>query len=156
MKQNYLLLVLLVCGLLPAQESINASGGNATGTGGSVAYSLGEIAYSTYTGTTGTLSEGTQHAYEVYSLGVATAQQAISLSVFPNPTADYLTLQVGNYNTEKMTYQLFNIQGQVVSSGQLEAQQTPIDMSGLPAATYFVTIVNQANKKLQSFKVVKK
>lgn len=35
------------------------------------------------------------------------------------------------------------------------AQQTQINMNSLPTATYFVNVVNQENKKVQSFKIIK-
>lgn len=41
---------LLWAGLAKAQESTNASGGDATGSGGTVAYSVGEIVYTTNAG----------------------------------------------------------------------------------------------------------
>lgn len=44
-----------------SQESINASGSEATGSGGTVSYSVGQVFYSSQTGTNGnTLSEGVQ------------------------------------------------------------------------------------------------
>lgn len=38
---------------LQAQEAIPASGGNATGNGGSASYSVGQVVYTTNTGTNG-------------------------------------------------------------------------------------------------------
>ena len=40
---------LLWAGLAQAQESANASGGDATGSGGTVAYSVGQVVYTTNT-----------------------------------------------------------------------------------------------------------
>ncbi len=42
---------LLWAGLAQAQESVNATGGDATGSGGTVAYSVGQVVYTTNTGT---------------------------------------------------------------------------------------------------------
>jgi hypothetical protein len=79
----------------------------------------------------------------------------MTLTAFPNPTAENLTLQISDYNNEKLAYQLFDMQGKLVSNGQIVAQQTFINMNSLPTAIYFVYVVNQENQKVQSFKIVK-
>jgi hypothetical protein len=146
---------LLWAGLAQAQESVNASGGDATGSGGTVAYSVGQVVYTTNTGSTGTVAQGVQHAYEIYSVGINETELNISLSAFPNPTTENLTLQISDYNNEKLTYQLFDMQGKELSNGQIVAQQTQINMNGFPSATYFLNVLNQENKKFQSFKIIK-
>lgn len=146
---------LLWAGLAQAQESANASGGDATGSGGTVAYSVGQVVYTTNTGSNGSVALGVQHAYEIFTVGIKETELNISLSIFPNPTADNLTLQISDYNNENLSYQLFDMQGKQISNGQITAQQTQIDMTGLPTATYFVNIVNPENKQVQSFKIIK-
>jgi hypothetical protein len=152
---TFLLTGLLWAGLAQAQESTNASGADATGSGGSVAYSVGQVVYTSSTGSTGTVGQGVQHAYEILTLGINQTALDISLTAFPNPTADNLTLQISGYNKEKLTYQLFDMQGKLLSRGQIVAQQTQINMNGLSATTYFVYVLNQENKQVQSFKIIK-
>ena len=52
-------------------------------------------------------------------------------------------------------YQLSDIQGKQLSKGQLVRQQTQINMNNLPTAIYFIHVLNQENKKVQSFKIIK-
>ena len=137
-----------------AQESVNTTGGDASGSGGTVAYSLGQVFYTTNSGTSGTISQGVQQAYEISTVGMKETELTISLSVFPNPTTDHLTLQIHDYNNEKLTYQLFDMQGKLLSSEVIISNQTQINMSDLPVATYFM-IVMQKNRKIQSFKIIK-
>ena len=146
---------LLWVGFAQAQESANSSSGDATGSGGTVAYSIGQVIYTTNTGSNGSLAQGVQHAYEIFPVGIKETELNISLTAFPNPTTENLTLQMSNYNNEKLSYQLFDIQGKQLSNGQVTAQQTQINMNGLPTATYFIHVVNQENKKVQSFKIIK-
>ncbi len=146
---------LLWTGLAQAQESVNTTGGDATGSGGTVAYSVGQVVYTSNTGSSGSVAQGVQHAYEIFTVGIKETELNISLSVFPNPTMDNLTLQISDYNNEKLSYQLFDIQGKQLSNGQIVAQQTQINMNSLPTATYFINVVNQENKKVQSFKIIK-
>ena len=156
-KKTIVSVVFLLLGLggLHAQESFNATGGDATGSRGTVAYSVGQVVYTTNIDASGTVSQGVQQAYEIFTVGIKEAELNISLSVFPNPTADNLTLQISNYNNEKLSYQLYDMQGKLLSYGQVTAQQTQINTAGLPPATYFINVVNQENKQVQSFKIIK-
>ena len=155
-KKMQISVLLLGLGLTTyAQQATTASGGNASGSGGSVAYSVGQIVYTAHTGTTGTVSEGVQQAYQIFTVGINETDSDISLSVFPNPTADNLSLQIGNYKNEKFSYQLFDMQGKLLNDGEITARQTPINTASLATATYFIHVVNQENKKVQSFKIIK-
>jgi len=146
---------LLWAGFAQAQESTNASGGDATGSGGTVAYSIGQVVYTANTDASVTVSQGVQQAYEIFTVGIKETELHISLTAFPNPTTDNLTLQISDYNNEKLTYELLDIQGKVMHNGEIVGEQTQIDMNSLSLATYFVNIVNQENKKVQSFKIIK-
>jgi hypothetical protein len=48
-----------------AQEAIPAGGGNASGSGGSASYSVGQVVYTTNTGTNGSAAQGVQQPYEI-------------------------------------------------------------------------------------------
>jgi hypothetical protein len=135
-------------------QVLSASGGDATGSGGSVAYSVGQIVYTTHTGTTGSVAQGVEQAYEIYSVGIKETTLNISLSVFPNPTSDFLTLKVEDYNDETLSYTLLDEQGKLILSEQITNQETQVAMSTLARGSYFINIV-QANKKIQSFKIIK-
>ena len=159
-KNKSRLIALVIAGLFwagfaQAQETVNASGSNATGSGGTVAYSIGQVVYTSNTGSTGTVDQGVQHAYEIFTLGIKKTELSISLYAFPNPTTENLTLQISDCKNEKLSYQLFDMQGKLLKTGQMAAQQTQINMSSLPSAFYFVHIVNQENKIVQSFKIIK-
>ena len=51
---------------LQAQEAVLASGGDTSGSGGSISYSVGQVVYTTNTGTSGySVAEGVQQPYEI-------------------------------------------------------------------------------------------
>jgi len=156
MKISYVILILsFTVFTAKAQESTNSSGGDASGSGGTVAYSIGQVVYTTNTGSNGSVAQGVQHAYEIFTVGIKETELNISLTAFPNPTAENLTLQISEYKNEKLSYQLFDMHGKQISNGQIIAQQMQIYMNDLPTATYFINVVNQENKKVQSFKIIK-
>jgi len=162
-------LLLMVFGLsgLPAQESVNTSGGNVSGSGGSVSYSLGQVVYTTQTGANGRVAQGVQQPYEISGTTAITGAEGISLSVsaYPNPASDYLTLEVylptrfDNAQSKQrsilsMLYLLYNSNGILIETKKLEGNQTSIDMSNLAPATYFLKI-SDGNRELKTFKVIK-
>ena len=158
MKNNTLYFIAFLLSFsVKAQTShqvLSATGGDATGTGGSVAYSVGQIVYTTSTGTTGSLAQGVEQAYEIYSVGIKETALNISLSVFPNPTSYFLTLKVQDYNNETLSFDLLDEQGKLVLNEQITTQDTQVAMSTLARGTYFINVV-QAIKKIQTFKIIK-
>jgi hypothetical protein len=139
-----------------AQETTIPAGGNASGSGGTVSFSVGQVVYTTNTSSGGSAAQGVQHAYEIFVVGVNDTKQHISLNAYPNPTADVLTLQISNYNNEKLMYQLYDLNGKLISSEQIIAQQTLINTATLAVSAYFIDVFNQENQKMQSFKILKK
>ncbi len=155
-KIKFSIILLCLCLTTQAQETTTASGGDASGSGGTVAYSIGQVIYTTNTSASGTVSQGVQQAYEIFSVGIQETNLNISLSFFPNPTTDNLTVQISNYNDEKLSYELYDIQGKLLINGQITSQQTQINTASLTPATYFIHIVDQKNKKVKSSKIIKK
>ena len=137
-----------------SHQVLSATGGDATGSGGTVAFSVGQIVYTTSTGTTGSVAQGVEQAYEISSVGIKETALNISLSIFPNPTSDYLTLKVEDYNKEALSYNLLDEQGKSVLNEQITNQDTQVAMSTLARGIYFINVL-QANKKIQTFKIIK-
>ena len=154
LRISVLLVMLLVSFGLRAQVSVNAAAGNATGDGGSVSFSVGQVAFSANVGTNGSVTEGVQQPYEISVLSVAEQAENISLSVYPNPSTDYLYLTTSDEISD-LSYQLFDMNGKLLKSEKIIGNQTIIDMQDLVSATYFVK-VNQGNKTVKSFKIIKK
>ena len=154
LKIGIVLVMVLASFGLQAQVSMNAAGGNATGDGGSVSFSVGQTAFSANVGSNGSVTQGVQQPYEISVLSLAEQAENISLSVYPNPSTDYLYLTTSD-EISGLSYQLFDMNGRLLKSEKITENQTNIDMQGLVSATYFVT-VNQGNKTVKSFKIIKK
>ncbi len=144
-----------------AQESINPTGGDASGSGGSASYSVGQVVYSTNAGTNGTVAQGVQQPYEISVVTGIEESKGINLSVsaYPNPTTDYLTLTINdNVKTRHalslLSYQLYDMSGKLLQSEKITGNQTSIVMSNLVPATYFVKVI-QSNKEVKTFKIIK-
>ncbi|MBN2213138.1 MAG: T9SS type A sorting domain-containing protein [Bacteroidales bacterium] len=142
---------------LQAQEAIPAAGGNASQNGqGSVSWSVGQVAYTTYTGTTGSLSQGVQQSFEISVVNAMKENTGINLmvSAFPNPAADRLILTAFNFEFADLTYQLFNNEGKLLESKTITAYETNIDMSHLLPAIYFLK-VTEYREEVKTFRIIK-
>ena len=141
---------------LQAQESVNATGGNASGSGGSASYSVGQVVYTTNTGTSGSVAQGVQQTYEISVVTGLEEAKGINLSVsaYPNPTTDYLTLEVKEFELSNLHFQLYDLNGKLLQNEKITGNQTSIVMSNLVPATYFVKVV-QGNKEIKTFKIIK-
>jgi opacity protein-like surface antigen len=139
-----------------AQETVIAAGGDASGSGGTVAYSLGQLVYTTHKGTTGTVAQGVQQAFEISVVSGLKEVKGINLTVsaYPNPTTDFLNLKVENYNNQNLSYQLLDMGGKLLETKKLEGEQTRIGMSNLAHATYFVKVIRN-NNEVKTFKIIK-
>jgi hypothetical protein len=142
---------------IQAQESVNATGGNASGSGGTVNYSVGQVVYQTNSGTSGSIAEGVQQPCEIYVVTAIEDAKNISLSVlaYPNPATDYLTLEVRDVELSNLHFQLFNINGKLLQTGMVTGNPTYIVMSSLAQGTYLVKVI-QGYKEVKTFKVIKK
>ena len=140
---------------LHAQETVPATGGDATGAGGSSSYTVGQVVYTTNTGTNGSVAQGVQQPYEIStSVGIEVTAINLELVAYPNPTNNALTLNIGNYNNEKLTYQLYDMQGKLLDSKQVVDSSTTIGMQELPVSTYLLNVLDN-NALIKTFRIVK-
>ena len=141
---------------LQAQTSVNATDGDVSGSGGSVSYSVGQVVYTTHTGTSGSVAEGVQQPYEISVVTGLEEAQSINLSVtaYPNPTTDYLTLRIDEFEISNLSFQLYDMNGKLLQNEKITGNQTSIVMSNLLPATYFVKVI-QGNKEVKIFKIIK-
>jgi len=148
---------LLTCTSLMAQETVLASCGNATGSGGSTSYSVGQVAYTQQSSSSGNVSAGVQQAYEItVANSIASAlSKSIDCKAYPNPTSDYLALEVEDFTLSTLHFQLYDMNGKFLQSEIITSNTSNIVMSNLVPASYFVKVV-QGNKEVKTFKIIKK
>lgn len=139
-----------------AQEALVSSGANATGSNGNVSYTIGQVIYTTNFSATGSISQGVQQAYEVQTvMGVDNFDINLQFVVYPNPTADWLAIDIKNYNYETLHYQLFDLNGRLVLSDKIVSDNTILKMQELSTSMYLLKVLRN-NKEVKTFKIFKK
>ena len=153
--------LLLSTGLtwLQAQEAVPVTGGNASGSGGSAGYSVGQVVYTTITGTTGSVAQGVQQPYEISVVAALEETNGINLicSVYPNPVTDYLILKIDAEfprRIQSLSFQLFDTNGKLLENKKLYGNETSILMSHFVPSVYFLKILAD-KEEVKTFKIIK-
>ena len=152
------LLLLIFCFMeAEAQYAIPASGGAATGTGGNVSYTIGQLWYTTIENNDATVFQGVQQPFEILEITGLPTMPGISLnaSLFPNPADQYILIRLDDLPLNDLAYQLTDLQGKMLETGSITRNETTIPMSRLGASTYLVRIT-QNNALINVYKIIKK
>jgi len=142
--------------IVQGQETITTTGGNISGSGGSVSYTVGQILYNTISGTNGTVAQGVQQPYEISVVtGIENTKDILlEIEVYPNPAKDYLKLKTGNYDIVNLSFQLYDIKGNLLLRNRVDGNETNILMNHFIPSTYFLKVIDK-KKVIKIFKVIK-
>jgi hypothetical protein len=162
MKQKCKILIVLgLCNffivVLQGQQTIPAAGGNATGSGGTVSYSIGQVTYQTFEGTTGTVAQGVQQPYEISVVTAVENTEGIILEykVYPNPAHGLIKLTIKPFDDGNFNLWLFDLNGILLQDKKVIGEETEISLESLNPAVYFLKVLKD-NKEVKVFKIVKK
>lgn len=157
MKNLYLLFLLALTAMsdIHAQDSSNASGGLATGPGGSNSFSVGQVVYTEITGPGGSAIQGVQQPYEIFALdGDQFENIRLQALVYPNPTKSRITLRIDMAVTNDYDFELFDVQGRLLQQSKTMGLETVIPMERYPRGTYLLK-VRSGRDVLKTFKILK-
>jgi len=147
---------LLFCFDAVTQEAVLTSGGNASGSGGSASYSVGQLVSSFYTCEGGSVLHGVQQPYEISIVSTSSDKIDIKLSpvVYPVPAIDHVRLELPGNTLKKMKYQLLDLNGKVLTKKNITETITKIPLAGIPKGIYFLRVSGNG-KNQQTFKIIK-
>ena len=162
MKRIFTILI-LSCLLVPslfAQSAIVPVGGDAQGNGGSVSYTVGQLAVESAANSNGSISvvEGVQQPYEIMTVGVDDYPQiALNAIVYPNPTENIAQLQLNGFEipTDGLRAILYNGNGKQLQTLTVIDDLTTFQIGQYATGTYYLE-VRDGKRVLKTFKVVRK
>lgn len=139
---------------LLAQNSNVTAGGEAVGTGGTVSYSIGQVDYISESGIGGNINQGIQQPYQIFVLsGINNTEINLNASVYPNPTCEFLMLNIDNVG-KQTHYQVLDLQGRLITDDLIKDNQTKISLTGFSNDTYFVKVFIDVHE-IKVFKIIK-
>ena len=140
------------------QQGFAAAGGDGKDRGGSVSYSIGQVAYQTASSSSGSVSEGIQQAYEIFLITSIPelATVVLDIAAYPNPVRDLLVLSVNeDLSKQNLVYQLTDMKGSMLYRQVIHQPKNEINMRHLPAGTYFLQVTGTARGQAMLFKIIK-
>lgn len=140
---------------LQGQNTINTSGSNGSGYGGTIAYSIGQVCNSSFAGNTGSVIQGVQQPYEISVVTEIKNTTGIRCSVFPNPVSTYLQIEISNYSLNNLNYALYDNSGRLLKTVKIESSVIKLDMSSYDKSGYLLKI-NDNDNSIKVFKIIKK
>ncbi|WP_298393526.1 T9SS type A sorting domain-containing protein [Flavobacterium sp.] len=147
--------LLFSCNYLIGQQSINSSGGNGIGIGGSFSCSLGQTDYVAVTGTNGKVSQGVQQPFEFFVLDVNQLPEiSLEWRIYPNPTTDIVFIKNDNDDVI-INYQLIDVTGKLIATSTNKKQSNEINLTSLEKGNYILVIQTKSNLT-KTFKIIKK
>lgn len=159
MKKTFVLTIVLLLarGSLFAQSTTVSAGGDDQNSSGSLSYTIGQTVYTTSTNSNEEILQGIQVPYDI-SILVSTndwVSNSIELSIYPNPTEDFIKLETNNeVLADNLYYELHNSRGIKLSSSAFSVNQL-ISMEYTNPGVYLLT-VKKNNEIIKTFKVIKK
>jgi hypothetical protein len=154
-KSIFLASVLLATQFVHSQEAIPASGSEATGSGGSGSYTVGQVFYTAHTAASGSVSQGVQHPFEFQTLSnPALTSVNLTAVTYPNPTKDFIILKITDSALHNLRYTLFDVNGKAIASGSITEASTQVQMKHLAIGAYILK-VSQQHQSLKTFKILK-
>jgi hypothetical protein len=79
----------------------------------------------------------------------------LKLSVFPNPTAEFINLKIEEGDFALFQYTLLDINGKSLKTNKLKEASTRVDMGKLAAGIYLLRISRKNGETIKTCRVVK-
>ncbi|MFA5818661.1 MAG: T9SS type A sorting domain-containing protein [Bacteroidales bacterium] len=154
MRTILLFLIVTCCSRLLAQQVVATAGSTLGNANGSISYTIGEGVTQTLTKGDKTLTQGFHQTIVTVNAISELKDLEFSISVFPNPTSDVLTLKVDKENVWGFQYLLFDMNGKLISRKNLESAETNVPVDQLTEGFYIIK-VQDGTKELKMFKIIK-
>lgn len=152
--------ILFLCGfwieVVQGQEAIPVTGGSAIGSGGSVSYTVGQNAFSAFSGNYGSIIQGIQQPYEISTVTRTenVSEMILNCIIYPNPTRSIISLSMESLECENIKFQLFDLNGILIREQKIESKEIDISMNNLSPSTYFLKVIKD-KKAVKTFKIIK-
>ena len=156
MKTVIFFFIVLFAGLTTGAQQVLSSGGkSSTVSGVTLSWTIGEPVIETYTSGQHIVTQGF-HQTKL----VITALNELELSsddviVYPNPAHESVTVKM-NYTGAGKIVAFYDANGKKLWQNICKTNEVKVEMSGYPAATYFIKILSKENKSSQTFKILKR
>jgi hypothetical protein len=136
-KIVFLLLIILINNSSKAQQNTLSNGGDLRSGSGSVAFSIGQIDYTTNTDGVSFSCEGVQQPYELFEC-IEDNNFPIDVSIFPNPSSDILNIRIENCCNNNLSFQIIDDLGRLIKNNTSITTQSIVSVKQFASSVYFL------------------
>lgn len=160
MKRRYNTLLMVGLALLlsyeagNAQQVVSSSGGEGSGTNGTLSYTLGEIIIDTQTAGNNTITQGFHQPKLIVTALREMAGENMSIKAYPNPAHEFVILKISESDFKDCSWQLYDLSGRLLLQEKLLEDEVTIPMTNRSPGTYLLKIT-QSGMEVQEFKIIK-
>lgn len=110
-------------------------------------YSVGENAISTVSNTSNAVTQGFLQPQLIISTGIVEVNEHNEVSVFPNPTSDFVFIK----SAEQVTWVIYDATGKVILIGD----SSKIETTQFALGVYYLEISNKKSDNKKTIKLIK-
>jgi hypothetical protein len=153
------LFVMCICffsvAVVNGQQVAATSGNYFQNNSGSICYTIGESVIATYNQKGTVLTQGFQQSILSVSIQVdELTGWGASISAFPNPAINRLTLKVPDIKLLYLKYVLIDMNGTVFMQEKIESTETEIPVNKLRGGAYLIKVY-VGTKQVKTLKIIK-
>ena len=140
-----------------AQSDLTAGGGDGSGPGGDIAFSIGQVAYTSVKNDAGEVSAGVQQAYLAIMVSNEEVKPVFEAGLYPNPVHDEVYLDIQSSTSadwKAYTFMLLDVSGREIYNGELQSGITNLNVAALTEGMYLLHVMHKG-VSIQTFKVIK-
>lgn len=154
-KNTLLFLSIYTSNFLFAQANTVTTGESTTGSGGSVSYTIGQIDYTSTTGTNGSFNQGVQQPLEFFAVnGINELGNSFTLTMGPNPTTNEVILTVTDDSMPDLAFTLTDMNGKLIIARTPFVSSVVVNLENCLPGMYHLFISTKENQT-NSYKIIK-
>jgi len=158
MKHKITMLAIASCVFANAQtvssSVISTAGKTSSSSDVALDWTLGQAVAGQMSSTDIQLSNGYHSQLDLQFLSITDETITASLAIYPNPTMDYVVLDLKP--NDEVVVTVYNEVGQNLLTTELNTVQNKINLDQLSSGIYIFTVNSKISNKTNSYKIIKK
>ena len=156
LKYIFALSIFLIYGSLFGQSSLLSSGGNTSGSSGSVSYSFGQLVVIPSSNGNLSIAPGVQQPYEITEIVGTEEVLHFPVKVYPNPAIESVWIEINDehFTQGDLNLSIISADQKILYNSNIMNSKEDINMSSIKPGIYFFIIKNITGQS-RTFKIVK-
>lgn len=134
-------------------ELVSSAGESFNNTSYRLDWSIGECVTATHSSGSYVITQGFHQNSYVATL-VKDLRADMKMSVYPNPTSDFISLKVESSKIAGMQYTVTDFSGKVLETAEIRTSLQTLNFTNYPVGTYFISVTENM-QLIKSFKIIK-